>query len=345
MGQQLFKVQLDQGNTAAFNFDPILSNRGKDDISLFIPLKTSSDPTTNSTELNKDYPMLNSQIEFVKQIQNDLLLLTKSSQWEDINTKINEILAVDASVFVADCHRRLTQEIEDLLENKQRLRTAVIKKTKDDTYADVSIFTQSFIDSSSEHAIALSTETANNSNHAQQLPKLKADYQAEQLSYFAIQSLISILLILIKSAEKNDPMIIHQILILTSQLCEQLPMNCLSSSNKNTFLIRSLKPLINYINELSSTNNDPLVAKQTMKILLSFSIAKGSFKDILFLLRELIFTNTDIHIVHGLLIQLNNGLTEIVNEWEKEKQQLTDDNESDSDPNKDNDTASKTITG
>jgi len=313
MGQQLFKVDLNIGNDTPITSETILSSAGKDDISFFFPLNTSSDPT----EANNDHQIPNSQIECIKQIRDYLSILTKSIQWENINTEINEILMSSVFPSIIKQNEKVIEEINTRMAYKQQLQTALINKLKEDNYCNVSIFSQSFIDSTSENGIIAE-------NQQQQKDK--------QLSYFAIQSLLSILLILIKSAEKNDPTIIHQILILTGQLCEQLPIRCLSS--KNSFLFKSLEPLTNYIHDLS-LRSDSIVSKQAIKILLSFSIAKGSFKDMLSLLNKLIFNTTDVYHVQGLIIQLNNGLTETINEWEKP------DNES----NEGDNTTSKELTG
>jgi hypothetical protein len=59
------------------------------------------------------------------------------------------------------------------------------------------------------------------------------------------------------------------------------------------------------------------------------------------LLNKLIFNTTDVYHVQGLIIQLNNGLTETINEWEKQKEQLVNDNES----NEGDNTTSKELTG
>ena len=74
-------------------------------------------------------------------------------------------------------------------------------------------------------------------------------------------------------------------------------MQCKESSINNS-LFKSLEPLINYINELS-LSTDLFISKQTIKILLSFSIAKGSFKDILYLLNKLIFNTNEIFYVQN----------------------------------------------
>ena len=282
MGQQLSKVQSEPIDDAGFNFDRIFSNSDKKiDISLYYPFNTFSSPTTNSIEPDHGDQISSFQIQFINKIQNNILFLTKLAQEEDTNTKPKETLLASADEFVADCCQKFRAEMEDVSANKQQLRASLIKKMKADTLTDLSIFVQSYIDSSSEDSTTV--------------PARKTAYQTKQLTYFAIESLITILLILIKSAEKHDPTIIQRILTLTSQLCEQLPMNCLSSSNQDNFLFISLKPLIDYIEELSLTN-DPMVTKLTRKTLLSFSVAKGSFKDLLPLLNELIFTPTDIDI-------------------------------------------------
>jgi len=62
----------------------------------------------------------------------------------------------------------------------------------------------------------------------------------KNVSYFTLQSLISILLILIKSTEKSDSTIIYQIFSLASQLTEQIAMKCLSSSNFPSYSFRTI---------------------------------------------------------------------------------------------------------
>ncbi|CAF4353999.1 unnamed protein product, partial [Rotaria sordida] len=58
----------------------------------------------------------------------------------------------------------------------------------------------------------------------------RAKFHAQQVSYFSIQSLTSLLIILIKSAEKNDPTFVQELLTLAIQLCDQIPMNSFKSS-------------------------------------------------------------------------------------------------------------------
>jgi hypothetical protein len=293
MGQQLFKDHLDINDNNVVNLSTILSDDVKDDVSYFFPIKISSDSTINPQGLNNDQQISSFQTKYIKQIQNYVFLLTKSVQWEEMNTEINEKFIENILTFISERCTKILEEQNNQLTYKEQLQISLTKKLKIDSNMNLSIFLQSYIDSTSD---------------------TDQQQKAKQLSYFAIQSLTSILLILIKSAEKNDPTIIHQILILTGQLCEQLPMECLSS--ENTLLFKSLEPLTNYINELS-LSTDSILSKQTIQIRLSFSIAKGSFKDLLPLLNELIFNTTEIYNVQSLIIQMNNFLTETINEYEK----------------------------
>ena len=225
MGQQLFKVHLNQDDNTTITSDTILSSAGKDDISFFFPLKTSSD----LAEFNNDHQIPNSQTECIKQIRDYLFTLTNPIQWVNMDTEFKQFLENNVFPSVAELNKKVAEEINNRLAYKQQLQTSLMNKQKEDNYNNVSIFAQSFIDS-----------TWGNTT-------VTGDQKDKQLSYFAIQSLLSIILILIKSAEKNDPTIIHQILTLTGELCEQLPVKCLSS--QNSFLFKSLEPLTNYIQD------------------------------------------------------------------------------------------------
>ncbi|CAM4831763.1 unnamed protein product [Rotaria magnacalcarata] len=307
MGQQLFKVHLDINDKIQVDSETILSIACKDDINFFLPSKSSGRNITVS-DLNIGHQILNVHTESVKQIRNDLALLAKLIEWQAMNTKINDILTSDVFTILSDQNKKLMEDINDYLTYKQSLEKCLMEKLKNDSNDNTSILAYSFIDYSSSHATSSSTKTEDRKSQ-------KAKYLSKQLSYLAIQSLTSILLVLIKSVEKNDPSIVHHILTLAGELCQQFPMKCLSPAN--IFLFKSLKPLINYIHELSLTE-DSIVSKQATIILLAFSIAKGSFKDILSLLNKLIFNTTDIYNVQGLFIQLNNGLEETLNDAEKQ---------------------------
>jgi hypothetical protein len=287
MGQQISKIDVNIKDNTIINSNTILSDDLKDDISFLYP-SSSSD---SIIELNSDQ-----HIEYIKQIQKHLFLLTKSTSWTELNTEINEQFITKIASFIDELSNKLSEEINELSTHRELLKTSLTTKLQNDNNRNLPIFVQSSIDRASETGDNVDQE------------------RTKQLSYFAIQSLISIILILIKSAEKNDRTIIQQILTLTGQLCEQLPMKCLSSTNN--LLLKSLEPLTNYIAELSSSI-DPIISKQTIRILLSFSIVKGSFKDLLPLLNQLIFNTTETFNVQGLIIQMNNNLTETINRHEE----------------------------
>src|SRR4051812_30664348 len=92
MGQLLSKVHLDIKDNTVIDLKIVLSDDVKDNISFFFPSKTSSsssDSTINPLELNNDPQISHLQIEYIKQIQNYLFQLTKSVQWDEMNTEIN----------------------------------------------------------------------------------------------------------------------------------------------------------------------------------------------------------------------------------------------------------------
>ncbi|UJR32400.1 hypothetical protein I4U23_019862 [Adineta vaga] len=297
MDESLFQIHLNIDENISITSETIASSVGKDDISYFFPVKT----TTDSIESNPEVQLTHAQIECIKQIRDYLFTLTKSIPWENFDNEINTLLINTIQPSIIEYNNKLVELLEQHSEYKQKLQTTVTMKVQQDNSQNQSILAQNFHE---------------DSNSTDDLQVQKDKFQSNQLSHFAIQSLISILLILIKSAEKHDSTIIQQILLLTGQLCEQLPMKCLLS--KTTFLYKSLEPLTNYIHELSSTT-DKIISNQAMKILLSFSIAKGSFKDLLSLLKKLIFNTNDIYDVQGPIIQLNNGLTEILPQWQNEQ--------------------------
>ena len=282
MGQQLFKSHLELFNSIKIDDTKLKSNLissedDGDDINFFVCPKSI-------TESDDHHPVISSKKLFTKRNQDQLFLLTKSITLEEIDTQINELLIKNVFIFIENCYKQTMQQIKDISDNQQRLQISLTNKIQEEKLNNKSIF------------------------HNQDKKK---ENKSQQLSYFAIQSLSSVLLILIKSVEKNDPTIIHQILTLTYELCEQIPMKSLSLTNNSNFLFKSLKPLINYINSLS-LSNDPIISKQILRILLSFAIAKASFKDILPLLSRLIFDTVEIYDAQGIFVQLNDGLTEEV---------------------------------
>lgn len=330
MGQQVFKVYLDVDESTEPNTNAISSISGKEDISFMLSSK-AYDTKIELNRLNNDYQTLNSESESIKQIRNNLALLVKLVQWEGVQTEIDDMLMNNVLSFITGQSKKVNEELDDRLAYKKQLQKAFMNKVKDDHDAHTPICVHSIDDTSSEDQKVSSSE----SEHT---PEQIAKRESKQLSYYAVQSLVSVLLVLIKSVEKNDPAIIHQILTLTSQLCEQMPIKAVSSMDN--LLFKSLKPLINYIHELSVTNN-PIIVKQTITILLAFSIGKGALKDILYLLSKLTFNTSEIYNFQGLFIQLNNNIRDSINKWEKQNKSSVSDLET-NDTRQQNDLTGKT---
>jgi len=259
----------------------------------------------------------------VEQIQNYLLTLTKANELTETNTKVNKLLMENGFVPVADRYRKAFQEMKVIFDKQQQLQKLLRKKLDDDNDNNQFIFSEPCIESSTKES------------------------DTEQFSYFAIQLLTSLLLVSIKANERIDPSISSQIIILASQLCEQIPIKALcsfkQSSNSSSLMFKSLKPLTNYINELS-LSTDRILATQAVQILLKFSITQGSFKDLLPIISKLIFNTTDIYNLPHLLRQMNDCLTEAI----KQCEQLEKGSQSDSDRREDNTndaTSKKTTAG
>ena len=231
-------------------------------------------PLTSSIDRTTE---VNIQKEYIQQIEDYLFQLTKSSSQEEINQQIKEKLIDPIGNYLAEQSRKISEEMTDHCNYQQELHRAL--QTKNTNPSTGSIFSKS----SSENA--------------------------DRLNYFAIQSLLSVLLLLIKSAEKTDPILVQQILTLAHQLSGQLPMKSLS--NQSPLLFQSLTPLIDYITELSHSNESS-VFKQTMEILFSFSLAKGLLKDCLDLLAKLVFNTQDIFNGKDLIDRMNEYLKEII---------------------------------
>ena len=131
-----------------------------------------------------DQKIDNSESLVIKRIQNQLALLTKSITSEEIETKINDLLTKD---ILASCENSYKSTIERI-KHRLELQTTLTKDLQSEK----------------------SPSVRNNDD--------------QHLSYFAIRSVSSILLVLIKSAQKHDPCIVDEILTLTTDLCAELPM-------------------------------------------------------------------------------------------------------------------------
>jgi hypothetical protein len=297
------------------NDETILADRDHDDISLFFPSTLFTESTLNSIRSNDSQPIPHDQIDYIKGIQKFLSKLAMPVHWASTNEEINNIVNGDIYNWLKCQNRNVIDNMKEYTTDKQQLKLSLAKKVEHDN--DLSIFAKPFMPIQNT-SLDMSTRS---SDSIQPVQQQRCNHLNQQLAYFAIQSLSSILCMLFKSAEKNDPTLIHQIVCLASQLCEQLPMKCLSSSNVNTLLFQSLKPMINYIYDLSLTD-DSILAKQAKMILLTFFIAKGSFKDLLPHLCTLIFDTTNIYQVHAICVQLNNGLKETLEQRETNRSNI-----------------------
>ncbi|CAF4709840.1 unnamed protein product [Rotaria sp. Silwood1] len=322
MGPQLSKINLKiiestKADDVRLNSDTIVSSNGKEDINLFVTIKNVTDTRTNPILSDNGHQVLNSENKLIKQIQNNLSLLINTTEQTTINSEIDRILMKDILEFVTNHYQRAMKDIQDIPKTQQKLQEALKEKLEIDKNVDRSVFAEPYTASCAEKNKqgVFATITGE---------KQKTEFQFQKLSFFGLQTLISILLILIRSAEKNDSRIVDQILTQANELCEQIPMKCLSSSvlsrATNNLLCKSLKPLTNYMHELY-LSEDPIVAKHAVKILLSISIAKASLKDILTILSKLVSNKDDVYDVRGLLLQMNDGLIETINEREKRMRQ------------------------
>ncbi|CAF4632699.1 unnamed protein product [Rotaria sp. Silwood1] len=326
MGQYFSKINeevlvLMNQHDMDFTFDSVISASDPDDILLSLYLKNSC--RTNDSINNSDK-------RFVQQIQNYLSKLTHSNALNDIDSKIREILVENLRNPLIEYLGEAMKDVETIWNLQNKLQESLLNNMTNSSTVDQSIFVHRSIDSSSQEIKHPNSANANDKNEQSNIAKQNPQIQVQQISYFAIQSLLSILILLIQSIAKNDPTFEHQILTLTNQLCEQMPFKYLSSPifmmSSSNFVLKSLKPLTNYINELS-LSNDPTTAKQALQCLLSFAVAKGSFKDILNVLSKFIFNTNDIYYVQGLCIQLNDGLSEILAKCEMAKQVLAEKDE------------------
>ncbi|CAF3116800.1 unnamed protein product [Rotaria sp. Silwood2] len=357
MGQHLSSVnsQIVDWTTkdgAVLSPDSIASGNGKENINLFLSMETLADTTISKTQYDNNNSILNSEKLLIKQIQNYLLLLTKANEVTEINTKVNKTLMENGFVPVIDRYRKTLKEMKVMFDQQQQLQKSLRKKIDDDNDNDQSIFAEPFIKSSANDKNILSVATTTSIHDAQTstVAQQRREIENQQFSYFAIQLLTSLLLVSIKANERVDSSINSQVITLASQLCEQIPIKYLSSLevslNSNSLMFKSLKPLTNYINELC-LSPDRILASQAVQILLKFSITQASFKDLLPIISKLIFNKIDIYNVRFLFLQLNNCLTEIINQFEQEKQQLDNGSQyaSDGREDKTNSTISKKTTG
>ncbi|CAF4919026.1 unnamed protein product, partial [Rotaria sp. Silwood1] len=306
MGQQIslsdFKIP-DLLATNNQQSNKALSANETEDIHLFLPFDIINEINKNFTSLPNQ--KISNELSITKevlinQIRNDISDFSNLFEVKKFNMEIAEIIKKIFD-YIATTNTNLQNFMQSITNKQEQLKNSYSEKLKDDENEMNSIFSETLID----------------------LEKISDEQQVMELSFFAVQSSITMLLILLKSVHKSDSTIVHQMLNLTNQLVEQIPLNCLSSDvyKRSHNLFKSLKPLTNYIQELSiQTDIDPIVANQSIKILFNFSVMKASFKDILPLIRKLIFNTNDIFDIRKLLVKLNKHLTMTLDRFQKEKQ-------------------------
>ncbi|CAM4811668.1 unnamed protein product [Rotaria magnacalcarata] len=304
MGQHLSNVNLKLVDWASKDGtklapDAIIAGNGQENISPFVSMKTLADTTTNQ--------ILSSEKLLIKQIQNYLLSLSKANKLVEINAEINKILMETCFVPIIDRYRSELQGLKNIVDKQQELQKHFKKTIREKNTSLVET--------------ATSIGTIEKSTVANEMQHIEAN-EVQPFSCFAINLLASLLLVSIKAQERIDPSIATQIITSASPLVEQIPIRNLSSdelsSNANSLMSKSLAPLISYINELSMSE-DHALTRPAVQILLTFSIAHGSFKDLLPIISRLIFNSTDIYNVRDLITKMNNQLTETINQFEQSK--------------------------
>ncbi|CAF3684272.1 unnamed protein product, partial [Rotaria sordida] len=281
----------------------VSSTNETEDIHLFLPFDIINEINKNFTWLPNQ--KISNELSITKevlinQIRNDISDFSNLFGVKEFNMEIAEIIKKMFD-YIATMNTNLQNSMQLIINKQEQLKNSYNEKLKDDENEMNSIFSETLTD----------------------LEKISDEQQVKELSFFAVQSLITMLLMLLESVHKSDSTIIHKMLNLTNQLVEQIPLNCLSSDvyKRSHNLFKSLKPLTNYIQELSiQTDIDPIAANQSIKILFNFSVMKTSFKDILPLIRKLIFNTNDIFDIRKLLIKLNKHLTMMLDRFQKEKQ-------------------------
>jgi hypothetical protein len=280
MGQQLFKVdfQIVNSNNTQLNSTDISFNNEQENINFFFPLEADETTTSDTESL------------FIDTIRDQIFRLTSSNELEKLDTDINRIIIDEVFPPLKEYNNKVIEQTKICLETQYQLHTSLTNKLKQDDNENESV----------EDEMEQQSSTDN-----------------EQVSSFAIQSLTSILLILIESAETTDSTIIQKIVTLTSQLCEKLPIRTSSEVSDSILLYQSLQPIRDFFNELS-LKKDTNIAIPVTKILLNLSIAQFSFKEILPLLERFIFDTETIYDVRRLFIQLNKILTRTINSEEQQ---------------------------
>jgi hypothetical protein len=275
----------------------VLSDDQTENIHLFLPFEIINEINKNSNDLSIAKEKL------INQIRNDIFISSNLPVINEFNTKMTEIIKKLLEYIVTQ-YTNLQNSKQSITDKQIQLKKSYDEKLQDDENATTSVLSEESIDS----------EKGSN------------EQQLKELSFFAVESLITMILLLLESIQKSDSTIIHQMLILKNQLLEQIPLNYLSSDiyKRSSPLFKSIKPLTDYIQELLiPTDIDPIAANQSIKILFNFSVMKSSLKDILPLIKKLMFNTNDIFDVRTLFVKLNKPLMIRMDKFEKENQNKT----------------------
>ncbi|CAF3541029.1 unnamed protein product [Rotaria sordida] len=308
MGQYLSNVnsqivEWTNKNETVLSPESIVSGNGKESINLFLSIKTLADTTINSTQYDTNNQILNSEKLLIKQIQNYLLLLTKSNEVIEINTKINKILIENGCMPVIDHYQKALQEMKAIFDKQQQLQKSLRKKLDDDNNNDRSIFAESCIESSTKEknippaATTTSIDSAQKSTVAQQ----RIEIEAQQFSYFAIQLLTSLLLVSIKANERVDPSITSQIIILAI-----FPNTKLTEVHETRFTGEFISSIIlAHIDIYNSINLHKQFKNGTIHSSISFEFHPNTFKQLFNILEQLtliITRNSNSVLIHILTV-------------------------------------------
>lgn len=300
MGQQISLTDLKTPDLLETNNQQpkeVLSDDQTENIHLFLPFEIINEINKNSNDLSIAKEKL------INQIRNDIFISSNLPVINEFNTKMTEIIKKLLEYIVTQ-YTNLQNSKQSITDKQIQLKKSYDEKLQDDENATTSVLSEESIDS----------EKGSN------------EQQLKELSFFAVESLITMILLLLESIQKSDSTIIHQMLILKNQLLEQIPLNYLSSDiyKRSSPLFKSIKPLTDYIQELLiPTDIDPIAANQSIKILFNFSVMKSSLKDILPLIKKLMFNTNDIFDVRTLFVKLNKHLMLHMEKFEKENQNKT----------------------
>ncbi|CAF5137585.1 unnamed protein product, partial [Rotaria sp. Silwood1] len=118
------------------------------------------------------------------------------------------------------------EEIIAIMKKQEQLMLNIFLKQnlEENENIDQSIPTDPFPETFSTDMDECNIDNTNESDDDKQEMD-QAKFNVQKVSYFSIQSLTSLLMILIKSAEKNDPTFVQELLTLAIQLCDQIPIN------------------------------------------------------------------------------------------------------------------------